>query len=532
MGVIEKVNGPTSVNDEKFTKYQVMPDLSDEKYEILKADIKERGVQLPVEFDTEGYVLEGHHRIRACWELGIDEYPFVVRVGMTEKQKFTHARKQNIVRRQLSREQLNSMIDDELMQDSTRSDRQIAKELGVEDKDVASRRRFLEALGKIAKSEYRVGADGKTYAVGSARNTKQQQIQAELEAHPEKSDRQIGRELGVSHHTVNAQRERWAGAEISHLPTLAEEPTDEPVTSTSSDVSSEPTYHVTVPYEPEPIEHEKPKLIAKPVSVFNPSESETKAIRDPEVVSRMAETGETADKAQKAIKREKKAEEVKKAQSLIASEQGEGSAKLIVGDSIGKTVDCDLLLTDPPYSTDVDDIDEFVDSWLFSALDGVKPTGFAYVFIGAYPEELRAYLNAEIPAYLELCQILVWEYKNTLGQNPKGRYKQNWQACLFYRGVDAPDLNCPLTNEQWAVQEVNAPDGRLGDRYHAWQKPLDLVTRFIRHSTTKGMTVYDPFACTGTTLVAAAKLGRHAIGYEIDEKNADIAFGRGVVRGT
>ena len=230
-------------------------------------------------------------------------------------------------------------------------------------------------------------------------------------------------------------------------------------------------------------------------------------------------------------KKQAKAEEVKKAQSLIASEQGEGSAKLIVGNSIGKTVDCDLLLTDPPYSTDVEDIDEFVDSWLFAALDGVKPTGFAYVFIGAYPEELRAYLNAEIPAYLELCQVLVWEYKNTLGQNPKGRYKQNWQACLFYRGVDAPDLNCPLTNEQWAVQEVNAPDGRLGDRYHAWQKPLDLVTRFIRHSTTKGATVYDPFACTGTTLVAAAKLGRHAIGYEIDEKNAEIAFGRGVARG-
>ena len=231
-------------------------------------------------------------------------------------------------------------------------------------------------------------------------------------------------------------------------------------------------------------------------------------------------------------KKQAKAEEVKKAQSLIASEQGEGSAKLIVGDSIGKTIDCDLLLTDPPYSTDVDDIDEFVDSWLFAALDGVKPTGFAYVFIGAYPEELRAYLNAEIPAYLELCQVLVWEYKNTLGQNPKGRYKQNWQACLFYRGVDAPDLNCPLTNEQWAVQEVNAPDGRLGDRYHAWQKPLDLVTRFIRHSTTKGATVYDPFACTGTTLIAAAKLGRNGIGYEIDEKNAEIAFGRGVARGT
>ena len=251
------------------------------------------------------------------------------------------------------------------------------------------------------------------------------------------------------------------------------------------------------------------------------------------VIAKAEEEGKVVCRKQviDAIRREKKAEEVKKAQSLIESEQGEGSAKLIVGNSIGKTVDCDLLLTDPPYSTDVEDMNEFVNSWLYAALDGVKSTGFAYVFVGAYPNELRAYFDAEVPSHLHLEQVLVWEYKNTLGQNPKGRYKQNWQACLFYRGVDAPDLNCPLTNEQWAVQEVNAPDGRLGDRYHAWQKPLDLVTRFIRHSTAKGMTVYDPFACTGTTLVAAAKLGRNGIGYEISEENAKIAFERGVSRG-
>src|SRR5690606_23894638 len=54
--------------------------------------------------------------------------------------------------------------------------------------------------------------------------------------------------------------------------------------------------------------------------------------------------------------------------------------------------DCDLLLTDPPYSTDVDDIEEFAASWLPVALAKVKPTGRAYVCVGAYPHELRAYL--------------------------------------------------------------------------------------------------------------------------------------------
>jgi hypothetical protein len=158
----------------------------------------------------------------------------------------------------------------------------------------------------------------------------------------------------------------------------------------------------------------------------------------------------------------------------------------------------------------------------------VKDTGFAYVFIGSYPDELRAYLNAKTPDHMQLTQVLVWTYKNTLGQNPKDRYKQNWQACLFYRGTNAPVLDCPLTNEQWAVQEINAPDGRQGDRYHAWQKPLEIAERFIRHSTKPGATVYDPFACTGTFLIAASKLGRRGLGFEINMDNAKIAEQRGV----
>ena len=230
------------------------------------------------------------------------------------------------------------------------------------------------------------------------------------------------------------------------------------------------------------------------------------------------------------IKLEEKKETIKQAERKIV-EQADNSIKpvIYIGDSTKHEPKekYDLLLTDPPYSTDVDNIEEFVNSWLYNALSNVKSTGFAYIFIGAYPNEVRAYLNAKIPEHIELCQQLIWTYKNTLGNNPKDRYKQNYQVCLFYRGVDAPELDCPLTNEQWAVQEINAPDGRQGDRYHAWQKPIEIAERFIRHSTKKDMTIYDPFACTGTFLLAAAKLGRKAYGYEINEDNAKIAIERG-----
>ncbi|MEI6258735.1 MAG: site-specific DNA-methyltransferase [Deltaproteobacteria bacterium] len=184
----------------------------------------------------------------------------------------------------------------------------------------------------------------------------------------------------------------------------------------------------------------------------------------------------------------------------------------------------DLLITDPPYSTDVDDILAFAQSWLPAALNKVKDTGFAFVFIGAYPEEVKAYLNIETPT-----QMLVWEYKNTLGQNPKERYKLNYQAILFYRMKNSGDLNIDLTSEQWAVQSINAPDGRLGDRYHEWQKPIELAERLIRHTTNEGASVIDPFCCTGTFLLAAAKLNRNANGCDISKENLEIAVKRGCV---
>lgn len=234
------------------------------------------------------------------------------------------------------------------------------------------------------------------------------------------------------------------------------------------------------------------------------------------------------------VKSKKKEQQLEQAkQSIIEQNKPADAPMLYIGDSTSfKPIeDYDLLLTDPPYSTDVEDIEAFVDSWLYNALDHVKTTGFAYIFIGAYPDEVKAYLNAKIPSHIKLEQILVWTYKNTLGQNPKDRYKLNYQNCLFFRGVDAPELDCPLTAEQWAVQEINAPDGRQGDRYHAWQKPMEIAERFIRHSTKTGDIVFDPFACTGTFLLASAKLGRKAYGFEINPDNASIAFERGCADG-
>jgi DNA modification methylase len=191
---------------------------------------------------------------------------------------------------------------------------------------------------------------------------------------------------------------------------------------------------------------------------------------------------------------------------------------------------CDLLITDPPYSTDVEDVFGFAESWLPIALEKVKPSGRAYVCIGAYPDELLAYLSVKAPEHLTLTNVLVWTYRNTLGPKPSHDYKLNWQAILYYRGTEAPPLDCPEMVEQFSVQDINAPDGRRGDRWHAWQKPDLLAERLIRHSTKPGDHVIDPFAGTGTFVLTAAKLGRSAAGCDISEDNLAIAAERGCRR--
>ena len=124
-------------------KYQVMPDMAQDEYEALKEDIAERGVMIPIEFDENGNVLDGHHRLKICAELGIADYPKIIRAGMSETEKWTHARKLNMARRHLTREQRREMIRAQIKDTPELSDRQIARMLGVSHSTVGIIRREL-----------------------------------------------------------------------------------------------------------------------------------------------------------------------------------------------------------------------------------------------------------------------------------------------------------------------------------------------------------------------------------------------------
>ncbi len=64
------------------------------------------------------------------------------------------------------------------------------------------------------------------------------------------------------------------------------------------------------------------------------------------------------------------------------------------------------------------------------------------------------------------------------------------------------------------------------DRVHPAQKPESLMCAIVADFTDVGETIVDPFMGSGTTLVAAKRLGRKAIGIELEEKYCEIAAKR------
>ena len=139
-----------------MARYELLPPLSTEEFDALKADIKANGVQVPVVVDEDGEVLDGHHRLKCD-----KKAPRRVIEGMTEGEKLAYVYGANNRRRNLSPAEKKALgkamkATAELLLAEGKTQLQVGKLLGVLRQRVAEWFISSTETGKAYKPDARV----------------------------------------------------------------------------------------------------------------------------------------------------------------------------------------------------------------------------------------------------------------------------------------------------------------------------------------------------------------------------------------
>jgi DNA modification methylase len=128
----------------------------------------------------------------------------------------------------------------------------------------------------------------------------------------------------------------------------------------------------------------------------------------------------------------------------------------------------------------------------------------------------------------EIVSQVIWDK----GLFAMGRSWYHWahEPCWVVRAVGA---KVPFYGErnQATIWRVPSPKMIMGgskeEKFdHPAQKPVLLFEAPIRNHLKAGEALYDPFLGSGTTLIAAERLGRHGYAMEIDSRYVQIAIDR------
>jgi DNA modification methylase len=208
---------------------------------------------------------------------------------------------------------------------------------------------------------------------------------------------------------------------------------------------------------------------------------------------------------------------------------------LFHGDCAEIAVECDLLVTDPPYGQEfksgksdlwgaIEGDDDIVGTIarLAHVLKSLKRGRHVYIFGTKLP--LRD---------LPLCAFtdIIWD-KEMIGMGdlsqPWGPQHEvinfaNYELSTANREKGYGKLSARLRKGS-VVRSLRPNSGRV--KHHPTEKPVDILRQLIESSSIMGEIVYDPFAGSGSTLIAAALEGRMAVGCEFEERYCEAAAKR------
>jgi len=258
--------------------------------------------------------------------------------------------------------------------------------------------------------------------------------------------------------------------------------------------------------------------------------------------------------------------------------------QIVAGDCI-KTLNegpeewVDLVFADPPFNIGylyhgyddrlkTEDYLKFSEDWMRAVYRALKPTGSFYLAIGDdYAADLCVIARRKIGFHMR--NWIIWHY--TFGQQTRKMFAKSHTHILYFTkqepdaGLKHITFNADAVRVKSARQMVYDdaranPKGKLPDDtwflrpqetaphayfepgcdtwyisrvcgtfkeregWHGCQMPIAVLERIIKASSNPGDIVLDPFNGSGTTVVAAALLGRKYVG--IDQSPEYVEFAR------
>lgn len=221
-----------------------------------------------------------------------------------------------------------------------------------------------------------------------------------------------------------------------------------------------------------------------------------------------------------------------------------------------------LLFADPPYNltksfgtekfreTSSEDYEAWLESWISLSVPLLEPTASVYI-CGDWRSS--GAIQRVGSKYFNLRNRITWEREK--GRGAKANWKNAAEDIWFFTVSDDFTFNLDAVKQRRRVMAPYRENGQPKDwneagKYrdthpsniwtditvpfwsmpentdHPTQKPEKLLAKIILASTNEGDLILDPFAGSGTTAVAAKKLGRRFVAIESDEDHCLIAAKR------
>ena len=214
----------------------------------------------------------------------------------------------------------------------------------------------------------------------------------------------------------------------------------------------------------------------------------------------------------------------------------------------------DMVLTDPPYNVKIQghvggrgktkhdefafasgelsdqEFKGFLGDSMSVMLERSEDGALLYLFMDW--RHIETLLSAGRDLGLAFKNLCVWN-KTTPGQGSFYRSAHELVA-VFAKPGSASTNNVQLgrfgrnRTNVWTYPGVNTfQTGKGGDlALHPTVKPVAMIAEAIKDASKRGAIVLDPFLGSGTTLLAAEKVGRRCYGIEYEPKYVDIAVRR------